>query len=287
MLSSRLALDIGLHMNNISNTRKQAFADVVSIEAWHEKFSDDCAVVDLYAHVVFGEAPVGGEEASPVRFRLSVRRAEVVVVVIPETEQLSVDRNSVSGDAPSYEAKTTKTTEKTKSAGFEGKLKGNTSGASVGLLMDAQIGGDIKTQERTEVNQTFGPMLVTQSMTREGYYKWELRSQAGSRLEGAGWDRGKPRLKLLDERKRPLKKSSIPPAVSVEVRCRREDLIITDSQIKDEALHEKLISHLVPRNRLAAAEAYIRDQLMKTGLEVGDLSELFRQITLGSTTAMS
>ena len=144
MLSSRLALDIGLHMNNISNTRKQAFADVVSIEAWHEKFSDDCAVVDLYAHVVFGEAPVGGEEASPVRFRLSVRRAEVVVVVIPETEQLSVDRNSVSGDAPSYEAKTTKTTEKTKSAGFEGKLKGNTSGASVGLLMDAQIGGDIE-----------------------------------------------------------------------------------------------------------------------------------------------
>ena len=57
--------------------------------------------------------------------------------------------------------------------------------------MDTQIGGEanIKIQERTEVNQTLGPpMLVTQSMTREGYYKWELRSLAGSRLEGAGWE---------------------------------------------------------------------------------------------------
>ena len=276
-------------MSNVSNTKKQAFADVVSIEAWHEKFSDDCAAVDLHANVVFGEAPVGEEKESPVRFRLSVKRAEVVVV-IPETEPLSADRNSVSRPAPNYEAKTTTNTDEIKSAGFQGKLKGSASGTSGGLSLDTQIGGEanFKIQERTEVNQTLGhPMLVTQSMTREGYYKWELRSLAGSRLEGAAWKAiEEPRMKLIDKRKRPLKKS-IAPVVRVEVRCRREDLIIRDLHIKEETLHKKLISQFVPRNRIAAAEAYIRDQLMKEGLEVGDLSELFRQITLGSATAMS
>jgi hypothetical protein len=273
-------------MRNFSNIARQAFAEVVSIEAWHEKFTEERAVVDLHANVVFGEAPVGGEEASPVRFRLSLRRAELVVV-IPKTEPLSVDPNSVSRDSPSSEARTTKTTEKTRATSVEGKLTGSASAAAGNLSIQSEIAGEasVKTHEKTEVNQTTGPISVKQSRTPEGFYRWELTAQTEFRLEGRGWDPIKePRLKLIDGRKRPLKKS-VSPIVRLDVKCRREDLIITDLHIKDEALHEKLIRRIFPRNKEAAAEAYIRNQLISEGLAVGNLGELFTQITLSRVTA--
>lgn len=72
-------------MSQNADNRKRAFADVVSIDAWHDSFSEAYASVDLHADVVFGTARVGGECDSPIRFRLSVKRAEVVIV-IPNTE---------------------------------------------------------------------------------------------------------------------------------------------------------------------------------------------------------
>lgn len=76
--------------------RRRTFADVVAIDAWHETFSG-ARRVSLHADVVFGTARVGGEMQSKVRFRLSVQRAELVLVT-PESEPVSVDIESVSRD---------------------------------------------------------------------------------------------------------------------------------------------------------------------------------------------
>jgi hypothetical protein len=73
-------------MTNNFDNRKRAFADVVTIDAWHDSFSGDHAKVDLHVDVAFGTARVGGEMEAPVRFRLSAKRAEVIVI-IPESEQ--------------------------------------------------------------------------------------------------------------------------------------------------------------------------------------------------------
>ena len=43
------------------------------------------STADLHADVVFGVARVGGEADSPVRFRLSIKRAGIIVL-IPESE---------------------------------------------------------------------------------------------------------------------------------------------------------------------------------------------------------
>jgi hypothetical protein len=91
-------------------SRKRAFADVVTIDAWHDAFNDQTSAADLHADVVFGTARVGGETDAPVRFRLSVKRAEVVVV-IPEAEPVAVDRKSVSRDAPDLQGKFTEVVE--------------------------------------------------------------------------------------------------------------------------------------------------------------------------------
>ena len=63
-------------MSQNFDNRKRSFADVVTIDAWHQAFDDQNSIVDLHADVVFGTARAGGETDSPVRFRLSVKRAE-------------------------------------------------------------------------------------------------------------------------------------------------------------------------------------------------------------------
>jgi hypothetical protein len=74
--------------------RRKALADVVSIEAWHESLSAKTAAVPLYADIVFNNARIGGEKESKVRFRLRIKRAELVVI-IPETKPFARDRRSV------------------------------------------------------------------------------------------------------------------------------------------------------------------------------------------------
>ena len=74
-------------MHRNSDNRKRALADLVTIDVWHDDFGK--RRVNLHADVVFGTARVGGESESQVRFRLSVKRAEVVVIV-PDFEPVSI-----------------------------------------------------------------------------------------------------------------------------------------------------------------------------------------------------
>lgn len=94
-----------------------------------------------------------------------------------------------------------------------------------------------------------------------------------------------PRLTLIDQRKDRSK--GIPPTVRVEVRCRREDLMIGDLEIKDEGLWESVRRRVGFKNKLAAAESYIRDYLSQEGLEVKNIEDIFGTVTLASAMAES
>ena len=82
-----------------SDNHQRIFAEVVSVQAWHDSFDSKVSKADLSVDVVFGEARIGGEVVSPIRFKLELRRADLIVV-IPETEPVSVDLSSLSRDAP-------------------------------------------------------------------------------------------------------------------------------------------------------------------------------------------
>ena len=41
----------------------------------------------------------------------------------------------------------------------------------------------------------------------------------------------------------------------------------------------------IPKNRLAAAESYIRDRLQEEGLEVRNIDDAFGELLMGSVTA--
>ena len=272
-------------MSQTPSNRRRVFADLVSIDAWHDNFADGRSMVDLHADVVFGTARVGGEKDSPVRFRLSMRRAEVVVV-LPELEPASVDRKSVSRDAPEAAGNLIEILEQSnKGAAW---ASATISGSRSGVKGAASVGGDVESSrsstKRVQLSSSVNLMLVTQSQTAEGHYRWIIEPTTSGILYGRPWDaRTQPRLKVIDERKDRSK--GLPPTVRIEVHCRREDLEITHLEIKDESLWQNAKRRVGFRNRLAAAESYIRDQLLKEGLEVRNITDSFGHLTLAAVTA--
>jgi len=273
------AWETGVPTNN--DNRRRAFSDVVTIDAWHDAFGDGTARVELHADVVFDEARVGGEQASPVRFRLRIRCAEVVVVV-PEHEPVEVDKASVSRDTPSIDG-TLLTSEVTKLAATGRASVVAAPGAVVGLV----AGGLRASKDVTLCKDVRAPLdlfSIIQSQTADGEYRWVLKPAEQAFLSGRPWDATeRPRLTLIDRRKD--KSAPLPPSVRVEVRCLREDLEIDDFQVKDEGAWERMRRTVGFKNRLAAAESYIRDQLMKEGLEVENISDPFGRLTLASVVA--
>jgi hypothetical protein len=154
--------------------------------------------------------------------------------------------------------------------------------------MSAETGvqANVSANRKLEVSATVQFIVVTQSKTTDGHYRWSLEPRTARILQGRPWDAVKqPRLKLIDNRRD--RSSGIAPTVRVEVRCRREDLEIEDLVIKDENLWEAAKRRAGFRNRMAAAESYIRDRLLADGLDVNNIAEMFGQLTLGSTVAES
>jgi hypothetical protein len=268
-----------------SDNRRRAFADVVAIDAWHDSFGGDVSAVDLHADVVFGTARVGGEADSPVRFRLSVRRAEVIVV-IPDSEPVSVDRRSVSRESTESQGKLTEIVEQSTEAHATGGLSASVgaTGLSGGISADAGAQANISSTRKLEISANVQFMVVTQSINADGHYRWIVEPRRSRILEGRPWDGVRvPRLKLIDKRKDRSK--GIPPTVRVEVCCRREDLVIENLEVKDNSVWEKVKSRAGFANRMAAAESYIRDRLTEEGLDVQNIREIFGELTLGSIMA--
>jgi hypothetical protein len=267
---------------NLSN-RKRAFADVVSIDAWMGDFTKGRRV-SFHADVVFGTARVGGEAASPVRFRLSVKRAEVVLV-ISDFEPVKVDPKAVFRGTPEPEGRVTATEERSTRANAKGEVGISISHGDMDAKAAIGAGAhtSISSQQKIEMASPVHSMHVKQSKNSEGYYRWEIKSDDEKALEGRPWNPSEPSARLIDQRS--SDSTSIPPSVRVEVRCRREDLIIEELELKDENLWQEVRRRAGFKKRFAAAVSYIRDQLLEEGLYVANIDDAFGQLTLGSAIA--
>jgi hypothetical protein len=121
-------------MSTPALNRKRIFADVVTVDAWHPTFSVASPTVDLHADVVFRVARLGAETDSPVRFRLAIKRAEVVVV-IPPNEPVGILKASVAREQSIRKGTLTKSVDvdRTLQAGVKGQTKINISNIQAGL----------------------------------------------------------------------------------------------------------------------------------------------------------
>lgn len=249
------------------DNRKRALEDVVSVEAWHLKFAPNRRTVDLHADLTFKEGRIGAETESKVTFRLSVIRAEVVVLK-PANEPCEIPQDSVFrvGHAGSADVE---------SEWQEGGELAAT--IAPGLSASGRMSAS-KKQHVTSRNVS--PFSVIHSMN-DGSHTWEIEAaqllkgvDPDGMLRGKPWDPiGRPLLKVTDIRRDPDK--GIPPQLRIIVRCRREDL-----QIKD-ITYKKKPKGIWPRDKTVAAEQVIRQRLIGIWLDVpDDFSQDFSTITL-------
>lgn len=267
--------------------RRKALAEVVTAEAWHAMFKPNRTQADLHVDVVFGAGRIGGGDSSGIRFRLSVRRAEVIVIV-PEHEPVAIDKVSVRRDAPQAESGKIESKVKTRrsaSLAAGAGLGANEKGTKAHAEAKAQMALAASKECAITATQAQKGMVVTQSQTTEGHYRWLVEpALAAMNLGGRPWDAAKtPRLRLMDQR--PAGSKSMPPIVRIEVRCLREDLEITNITVDDDKTWNLLKRRKAHETRRIAAEAAIRAMLTEEGLVVGDMADPYAPITLAMTIA--
>lgn len=273
---------------NSDQNRLRAFADVVSVDVWHQEFSNDCRQAELKADIVFSEGRIGGEDDSSVQFRLKLKKATLVLIV-PETEPVSIVRESVrrgySNDASEWSTETVQTTEVAKSAkvGVTASLK------------DISASADLAAAGKTERTRTHREKLSGRSENIKTIFRynnidetftWVIEADSSEYLIGRPWDPLiSPLVTLRDERSNSSK--GIAPSVRVAVKCLREDIVISDIVINDELSFKDKIMGNSEKIKLRAAEAYIRTKLFEVGLEVGNLENAFSVVTLLDVSAKS
>lgn len=258
---------------------------MVSIDAWHKPFSNQNPTADLHVDATFSTGRVGGEKSSKVSFRLSLRRAEIVVV-LPTTEPIDIKKSSIARDHRGVEGKKTLLKERKHSAGASGSVgvAATTSTVSVNASLEARADSSVSASEKVEIEERIQLMVIHQSKTHDGNYRWDITPESAQTLNGKPWEAEvSPRGTLIDTRAD--KDKGIPPTVSVEVRCLREDMIISDIMIKDEKKWDIFKTGGSQKAKLAAAESYIRDKLILEGLEFESVDERFGAITLTSVVA--
>lgn len=243
--------------------------------------------MSLHADVVFSEGRLGGEETSKVRFKLAVKRAELIVI-LPETEPISVDKKTVSRDTPKFSG--TKINKYSFDSQTDASASAKIVAGAKGVNARAQAGVGAKVSlaslQSLETFEEVSNFEIKQTRTAEGHYRWQLLPSGNSQLlDGRPWNATKePRMKVIDKRLDRTK--GIAPSVRIEVRCLREDLLISNIEVKDKNVWQSF-STMSNRNKEAAAEACIRDRLCSEDLEFGNLSDPYSSIVIARITSES
>jgi hypothetical protein len=78
---------------------------------------------------------------------------------------------------------------------------------------------------------------------------------------------------------------AIDAAVHIEVRCRREDLVIEDLELKEDNIWKKIKRRATSKNNIVAAEQQIKELILREGLDVGNIHGKYGALTLARATA--
>lgn len=257
----------------LGDNNPRVFAETLSLGAWHSVSDDGAGVSDLFIDVAFAERGRVGGDPEPVRFRLSLRQAEVRIFT-DVGRLLKIKRSSVW-----QPMETTITQEcvsrRKETASASGALKLAVSEGTVDVGANVGAGTSSEREQTLTMKAESGKITVVPWNQDDGYSFRMSPMASADRLSGSPWARGARVLQFVDgkfDRKR-----GEPPSLRVEVRCSCEDLLIEDIEFVGQAT---LSWSALTRNKQVAVQQYIRDCLLKSGLVCGDLIENFADIVL-------
>lgn len=249
----------------------RVFAQTISLDAWRTEFNGKTGVADLHIDVGFQEKGRVGGDGSPVRFRLSLKRAEIHII---RDKENIIDFDKTSVRRTELPAPAARSKQSTKNVKVEGKIEGNVSPVSLDASTSAKAEGSVAITETIEQLDQVSVMQVTHWKTTEGY-AFIISPASGGSLKGQPWEADNRTMGIID--KNSQRKRGEPPEVRVEIHCLREDLVIEDIQFAS----KKLIAFpKLPRTKQVAVEQYIKDELARAGFPCGDLSDPFTRLIL-------
>lgn len=261
------------------DNHKRLFGGLLSVEAWHSE-PNSKKVVNVHADVVFQTVRLGQEASSPIRFKLSLRRADVVFI-IPPNEPLKALQESVARDQPSAHGRLTVKSSKASSSEANAEAAANLSKLpNTKLNVSGKIGAQTSSEQSYESEDSVRLIISTQTKDANGNYVWSLSPSIGNHLQGRAWDAlTQPRLSVIDSRDN---ERQLEGACRIDVRCKREDLLIGDITLKDNSVLKTLVGDNLYHNRVAAAESYIRNILSKESLDHANLEEPYSDLTVAN-----
>lgn len=254
----------------------RSFGHLVSLEAWHSQAPEE--VKTLHVDATFMEARIGEGEESKVRFRLSVKRADVTFVT-PDGAGVAVIQKSVARES---RASGRAELVKRGSNASSGKASGSIAlqeRPSLRAELSASTELSSEHSETATLSKEISEIEWRHKKDPQGYHAWEVFPYKNGSMLGKPWDPNlHPRLGF----KVRGSSSELVDDPRVVVTCRREDLHIVGVEIKADNVVEKIRSS-GKRNREAAAEAVIKQILIEEGLDAGRLDEKFSEIMLAET----
>lgn len=249
----------------------RVFAQTISLDAWRTKFNGETGVADLHIDVGFQEKGRVGGEGSPVRFRLSLKRAEIHII---RDKENIIEINKASVRRAELPAPAARNKQSTKDLKVEGKIEASVSQVALDLSASGKTEGSVAITETIQQIDKITAMQVTHWKTDSGY-AFIISPSSSVSLKGQPWEADDRAMEIID--KNSQRKRGEPPEVRIEIHCLREDLIIEDIQFAS----KKLIAFpKLPRTKQVAVEQYIKDELARAGFPCGDLSDPFTRLIL-------
>lgn len=244
------------------NNNPRIFADVLSLESWRTNYDGTSGRADLYVQAGFYEARISSPCA---RFRMKLKNAEVHIA---QDVAGLINIPSATITRPSLGRPETRVAEETIKQARDGSARVN--------LIDA--GGKLSYSEDQE-------RINRREWDHDGYsISWQVRrtnrvlslvlapGNDFDTLSGSAFEADERRCILINTS---CNVSQLPPEVTVDVRCKAEDIVISDIEI----LQRSIVG--IWQNKEFVIRQYIRQEITKMGLRDFDPRDPFADVILG------
>ena len=268
------------------NNKQRALGRIAIIRAWFSPLTG--LAPPRYAFqmdVSFQSDRLGGGPDDPVRFKVGLKRCQLVVVLPRAQSGLAIDHRTVEAGHSPTTVTISQRIEASSEAGGSASLGVGPRGATGSLSLEAAAK---RTRSVEASSEQFLPVLLgTRSLSVEGHQSWNVARIDGIHiLEGLLWDanRDAARFELVDRRpvevQEQEKRTGMHATVTVEVRCKREDLEVTEIGLTDPN-QAQVMARLINRNKaMKVAEAFIKKKLQEEGLRVGNINEAYSDLVV-------
>jgi hypothetical protein len=260
------------------NNRERILGDLVSIEAWFKRLTEQNPASDFFLHVRFQEAVFGSKPEDVVRFRVRLRKANITVVV---EEPIKVPRDTVRRDRLGWVNTIEEVRSQENGAAFDAKagVALGPTHASASLEANANLNAAASNKiVETRTLLTSGTQV--EHSVKDGANRWTFTPAMGAHLSGHAFQETVALMKLHLSGPTPR----IEPTVKVVLTCLREDIDIIDLQAKD--IPKGILQRgMGEEKKLKLAEEILKMALSASELVVTDLSETFAEVTIADVLA--